>query len=94
VLLSIWDDGYGISVPNEYQVAKQDIFELLSGFRWESDSGQGFNLYQVQGWDYPALVSTYLEAASRVRRRHIPAIMHVTSDPAPGTFHIRQPRAL
>ncbi|HLE15139.1 MAG TPA: thiamine pyrophosphate-dependent enzyme [Anaerolineales bacterium] len=77
VLLSIWDDGFGISVTNEYQMVKQDIFELLEGFRREPGPGQGFDLYQVKGWDYPALINMYLEAARKVRAEHIPAIVHV-----------------
>jgi pyruvate/2-oxoglutarate/acetoin dehydrogenase E1 component/TPP-dependent pyruvate/acetoin dehydrogenase alpha subunit len=76
MLLSIWDDGYGISVPNEYQVAR-DLSDLLSGFRREPGSRQGYDLYRVQGWDYPALCSTYERAAEVVRREHVPAIVHV-----------------
>jgi pyruvate/2-oxoglutarate/acetoin dehydrogenase E1 component/TPP-dependent pyruvate/acetoin dehydrogenase alpha subunit len=77
VLLSIWDDGYGISVTNELQMVKQDIFELLRGFEREPDSDQGFELYQVKGWDYPVLISTYQQAAEIVRGEHVPAIIHV-----------------
>ena len=76
MLLSIWDDGYGISVPNELQVAK-DLSELLSGFRRAPGSRHGYDLYRVRGWDYPALRSTYGEAAEAVRREHVPAIVHV-----------------
>ena len=78
VLLSIWDDEYGISVPNVFQMVKQNLSELLKGFQRENGSDQGFDLYQVRGWDYPALVDAYLKAASIVRRDHIPAIIHVT----------------
>jgi pyruvate/2-oxoglutarate/acetoin dehydrogenase E1 component/TPP-dependent pyruvate/acetoin dehydrogenase alpha subunit len=76
MLLSIWDDGYGISVPNELQVAK-DLSELLSGFRRSPGSRHGYDLYRVPGWDYPALRSTYGKAAEVVRREHVPAIVHV-----------------
>jgi len=76
MLLSIWDDGYGISVPNELQVAK-DLSELLSGFRRAPGSRRGYDLYRVPGWDYSALRATYGQAAEVVRREHVPAIVHV-----------------
>ena len=77
VLLSIWDDEYGISVSNEYQMTKENISELLSGFKRETGSDQGFDIYTIRGWDYPLLVDTYLQAADIVRQKHIPAIIHV-----------------
>jgi pyruvate/2-oxoglutarate/acetoin dehydrogenase E1 component/TPP-dependent pyruvate/acetoin dehydrogenase alpha subunit len=78
VLVSIWDDGYGISVPNEFQVAKGDVSELLAGFRRDGDHPTGFDIHQVRGWDYAALVETYRSVASTVRSDHVPAIIHVT----------------
>ncbi len=78
MLLSIWDDGYGISVGNEHQVTKQNIGELLKGFQRADGSRDGYELYSVRGWDYPALVETYARAAEIVRREHVPAIIHVT----------------
>jgi pyruvate/2-oxoglutarate/acetoin dehydrogenase E1 component/TPP-dependent pyruvate/acetoin dehydrogenase alpha subunit len=78
MLVSIWDDGYGISVPNEHQITKGDLSAILSGFRRTPDSRQGYDLYTVQGWDYPGLCETYLNAAQIVRREHVPAIVHVT----------------
>lgn len=78
VVLSIWDDEYGISVPNEFQVTKGNISELLKGFQREPGCDQGFDIYEVKGWDYPALVETYAKAAEIARERHIPAIIHVT----------------
>ncbi len=77
VVLSIWDDGFGISVPNEYQITKENISELLKGFQREPDSIEGFDIYTVKAWDYPALVETYLKAAEIARNEHIPAILHV-----------------
>ncbi len=77
MLLSIWDDGYGISVPNEHQVTKGDLSALLEGFRRDPGERQGFDLYTVPGWDYPALCETYLAATEVVRREHVPAIVHV-----------------
>lgn len=77
VLLSIWDDNYGISVSNVYQLAKPNISELLSGFKRETGSNQGYDIYTVQGWDYPTLINTYLKAGEIVREKHIPTIIHV-----------------
>ncbi len=77
VLLSIWDDEYGISVPNKYQVTKGNIRELLEGFRRQPGTNQGFEIYTVRGWDYPALIETYRIASQLVREEHIPAIVHV-----------------
>lgn len=78
MLVSIWDDGYGISVPNEYQITKGDLSAVLSGFRRDPEGHQGYDLYAVQGWDYPGLCETYLNAAQIVRKEHVPAIVHVT----------------
>lgn len=77
-VISIWDDGYGISVSNEHQITKENLSDLLQGFQRESGSKDGFDIYEVKGWDYPALVETYLKAARVARRDHVPAIIHVT----------------
>ncbi|WP_420645100.1 alpha-ketoacid dehydrogenase subunit alpha/beta [Candidatus Leptofilum sp.] len=77
VVLSIWDDGYGISVPNEYQITKSNLTELLQGFQREPNCKEGFDIYTVKGWDYMALVETYQKAANIARRDHVPAIIHV-----------------
>lgn len=77
VVLSIWDDGYGISVPNEFQIAKGDLAEMLAGFQRRPGSREGLDIHSVRGWDYPALVETYLMATETVRREHVPAIVHV-----------------
>jgi 2-oxoisovalerate dehydrogenase E1 component len=77
VLMSIWDDDYGISVSNKYQITGSDIGKVLSGFQ-RDDASTGFDIYRVKGWDYPALCETYLDAATTVRREHVPAIIHVT----------------
>lgn len=77
VLLAIWDDGYGISVPNEHQVTKGHIGELLQGFQ-RTPGGAGFDLFTVRGWDYPALVETFAAAERSVRGERVPAIVHVT----------------
>lgn len=76
-LISIWDDGYGISVPNEHQITKEDLSAVLSGFRRDPGTKEGYDLYTVKGWDYPGLCETYLSAVEIVRREHVPAIVHV-----------------
>ena len=76
MLLSVWDDWYGISVPNDMQVTKGSISELLQGFQRTSEK-KGFELEVVRGWDYPALVDTFQRTASVVRRGHVPAVVHV-----------------
>ncbi|HXT19473.1 MAG TPA: thiamine pyrophosphate-dependent enzyme, partial [Thermoanaerobaculia bacterium] len=76
-VISIWDDGYGISVPNEFQIAKGDLSALLSGFQRNAEQPGGFDVYTVRGWDYPALVETFRAAAATARAEHVPAIVHV-----------------
>ncbi|MEL6591264.1 MAG: thiamine pyrophosphate-dependent enzyme [Bacteroidota bacterium] len=75
MIISIWDDEYGISVSNEYQLTS-DLSDMLAGFQ-RTDDRRGFDLYRVKGWDYEALINTYLKAAEVARRDHIPAIIHV-----------------
>ena len=77
LLVSVWDDGYGISVPNEYQTIKSSISAALAGFQREPGT-TGFEIRVVRGWDYPALVETYAEIAGLVRREQVPALIHVT----------------
>lgn len=76
MLLSVWDDGYGISVPNEYHTTKGNISELLKGFQRDKE-GNGFELFRVNGWDYAALCETYEKAVSICRDEHVPVIIHV-----------------
>jgi TPP-dependent pyruvate/acetoin dehydrogenase alpha subunit len=77
MLVSIWDDAYGISVPAKYQTTKENLSSILKGFKTDKD-GQGYDLYTVKGWDYPELVKTYAKAAAKCRKTHVPAIIHVT----------------
>ncbi|MGB7218185.1 MAG: thiamine pyrophosphate-dependent enzyme [Vicinamibacterales bacterium] len=77
-LISIWDDGFGISVPETFQMTKGDIGRVLEGFGRRVGGRPGIALHVVHGWDYPALCSTYLDASEQVRREHTPAIVHVT----------------
>lgn len=77
VILSIWDDEYGISVPNEHQITKGNLTELLAGFRREPGTDGGYEIFTVRGWDYPALLETYARAAELTRSEHVPVIIHV-----------------
>jgi len=74
--ISIWDDGWGISVPKEYQTIKSSISEALKGFKKSKDSN-GYRIYKVKGWDYPALCQTYDEGIALCRKEHVPAIFHI-----------------
>lgn len=76
-VLSIWDDGYGISVPNEHQLTA-DLSRLLSGFQRSPGGDDGYDIYTVPGWDYVALVEAYAKAAATARKHHVPAILHIT----------------
>jgi 2-oxoisovalerate dehydrogenase E1 component len=79
VILTIYDDGYGISVTNESQIAKENISELLMGFRRPpGECCDGFDIYTVRGWDYPALVEAYQKAIKVARDEHMPSIVHVS----------------
>ncbi len=81
-VVTVYDDGYGISVPNQFQMVKENIFAILQGFQRDPcpapECQRGFDLYQVRGWDYPALIETYASAAEIAREYHIPQLVHVT----------------
>ena len=76
-IITIYDDGYGISVPNEYAMVKQNISQLLSGFQREPGTNDGFEIFVVRGWDYPNLVNVFRIAEKITREEHIPSIIHV-----------------
>jgi len=76
MVLSIWDDGYGISVPKKYQTTKGSISELLKGLQRTKDQ-PGYEIMRVKGWDYPSLVNTYEKAVEMARKEHVPVLIHV-----------------
>jgi len=76
-VISIWDDGYGISVPNEFQMTKSNVGELLSGFQRPKGTKDGFDVHTVKAWDYPALLEVYAKAGETARKEHVPQIIHV-----------------
>ena len=76
MVISIWDDDYGISVENKDQTIKESISEALLGFK-RTDKKTGFEILIVNGWDYPALINTYQKANDIARDQHVPVIIHV-----------------
>jgi pyruvate/2-oxoglutarate/acetoin dehydrogenase E1 component/TPP-dependent pyruvate/acetoin dehydrogenase alpha subunit len=76
VAISVWDDGFGISVPNKYQMTKESVSEVIKGFQREK-GGAGIDLYVVKGWDYPALVEAYTRGVEKIRKEHVPALFHI-----------------
>ncbi|MCT2406161.1 thiamine pyrophosphate-dependent enzyme [Chryseobacterium antibioticum] len=77
MIVSIWDDGYGISVPTKNQRAKADIAEMLSGFQRKEGENQGCEIIQVKAWDYPALLDAYARAEQFARVESVPVVVHV-----------------
>ena len=77
VVMAVWDDHYGISVPNEYQVTKNSISELMAGFQRTESNPSGFDIYVVKGWDYLGLIETFQKAAEIARNEHVPSLIHV-----------------
>lgn len=76
ILMNVWDDGYGISVPKQYQTTKASISQALSGMEMEEGTN-GLVIFRVKGWDYPSLIATYEAAAQRCREEHVPVLIHV-----------------
>lgn len=76
MVISVWDDEYGISVHAKYQTTKENISSILSGFQREKKLN-GYEIIKVNGWDYPALVAAYHKAAELARNEHVPVLIHV-----------------
>ncbi len=77
MVVSVWDDSYGISVHAKYQTTKENISEILKGFQ-RDEKGEGYQIFTVKGWDYPALCMAYEQAGKLAREQHIPCLIHVT----------------
>lgn len=77
MVISIWDDEYGISVHAKHQTTKENISEILKGLQRDEDNN-GYEILRVKGWDYPALVETYQKAEHIARTEHVPVMIHVT----------------
>ncbi len=76
VVMNVWDDDYGISVPNKYQTTKEDISEVLSGFQ-RTEEKNGYEIFRVKGWNYPELIDVYQRASQLARNKHVPVLIHV-----------------
>ncbi len=74
--LSVWDDGYGISVPKKYQTTKESISEALRGFIKEKNTN-GIRIYTAKGWDYPSLCELYEKGIAECRETHVPVLFHI-----------------
>jgi len=75
--MSVWDDGYGISVPAKYQTTKENISTILKGFH-SDENGVGVDIYKAKGWDYPELCRVYQEAIDHCRTNHRPVLIHIS----------------
>jgi len=76
MLISVWDDGHGISVPKKYQTTKESISDVLSGFQ-RADDKKGYEILVTKGWNYAHLMETYEKAIKVCREEHCPTIVHV-----------------
>ena len=77
MVMSVWDDEYGISVHAKHQTTKENISEILKGFQ-RDDATNGYEILRVKGWDYPSLVATYEKAGAIAREEHVPVLIHVS----------------
>lgn len=76
MIISVWDDNYGISVHAKHQTTKEDISEILKGFQ-RTKKDKGYEILKVNGWDYTALIHTYENASDIAREEHVPVLIHV-----------------
>ncbi|MFP4089430.1 MAG: thiamine pyrophosphate-dependent enzyme [Cyclobacteriaceae bacterium] len=76
LILSVWDDDFGISVPKKYHTTKLSISEALAGFQ-RTEAAEGLEVFTVKGWDYEKLITTYQKASALARDEHVPSLVHV-----------------
>jgi pyruvate/2-oxoglutarate/acetoin dehydrogenase E1 component/TPP-dependent pyruvate/acetoin dehydrogenase alpha subunit len=76
MIMSVWDDEYGISVHAKHQTTKENISEILKGFQ-RDENNKGFEIFTVKGWDYPTLIEVYQKASRIAREEHVPVLVHV-----------------
>ncbi|MDI1255818.1 MAG: thiamine pyrophosphate-dependent enzyme [Flavobacterium sp.] len=76
MVMSVWDDEYGISVHAKHQTTKENISEILKGFQ-RDENNKGYEIIRVKGWDYASLIDTYQKAAQIAREEHVPVLIHV-----------------
>lgn len=77
MVMSVWDDGHGISVPKKYQTTKESISEVLKGFQRDGKGSNGYEILKTKGWDYAHLMETYEKATAIAREQHVPVLIHV-----------------
>ena len=77
LVISVWDDGYGISVENSHQTVKESISKAMAGMQRDENT-TGIEIIEVAGWDYPALIDAYTRASRLARKEHVPVLVHVT----------------
>jgi pyruvate/2-oxoglutarate/acetoin dehydrogenase E1 component/TPP-dependent pyruvate/acetoin dehydrogenase alpha subunit len=86
-VITVYDDGYGISVPNQFQMVKENIYSILQGFQRDpcpaEECDKGYDIYSVHAWDYPELMKVFEKAGETARKHHIPALVHVTEATQP-----------
>ncbi|PHQ56851.1 MAG: transketolase [Lutibacter sp.] len=76
MIISVWDDDFGISVPAKYQTTKENISEILKGFQ-RNETEKGYEIFVVEGWNYPKLIDIYSKASKIAREEHVPILIHV-----------------
>ena len=76
MIISVWDDEYGISVDNSYQTTKSSISKALQGFKSDK-MNKGFEIFTVDGWDYQSLIQIYEHSSNFCRENHTPILIHV-----------------
>jgi pyruvate/2-oxoglutarate/acetoin dehydrogenase E1 component/TPP-dependent pyruvate/acetoin dehydrogenase alpha subunit len=72
----VWDDGYGISVPKNFQTTKGSISAALKGMEKE-ETTNGIHIYKLKAWDYAGMCEVFEEALQKVRETHVPVLFHV-----------------
>ena len=77
MVVSVWDDGYGISVDNSLQTVKESISKAMAGMQ-RNENAKGLEIIEVVGWDYAALIAAYTRASNLARTEHVPVLVHVT----------------
>lgn len=77
MVICVWDDGYGISVPRAYQTTKSSISEALSGMQYSEEKMSGLKIYTAKAWDYAELVATFQKGVSEARNTHTPVLFHI-----------------
>ncbi|WP_029035981.1 alpha-ketoacid dehydrogenase subunit alpha/beta [Salinimicrobium xinjiangense] len=77
MVMNVWDDEYGISVHARHQTTKENISEVLKGFQRDKGENNGYEIFTVNGWDYPSLIETYESASKLAREEHVPVLIHV-----------------